>query len=334
MTSIHTPGEATGTATVRPGWRARLAARANNWRAGHRRRNGRTAQPVVWHTRRRSLPRQAALWAAVGVAGAAGVAGWVRAAPDPADAYSETDRAAQAALWGAVAYRDAVALGRTPAVIAWEPTVGYVRVTVDRGDTAGCVQFGVAPLDRGFAYSGPAAPVACPPYPAAAPVAAPDVFATDPMRRYAERFTADWMAGRNVDLYAAPDVTLTPPAPQGDVDIDRVTARTVDDTRDVVVYGTAGGRDFALRLTVTSRDGKLEVADVRGGLSVQPGRTAGTLPTPPVTTTTGATSTTASSTTTTAGSAPSTSAPPVTLPATVTTAPADSIPPPPSGAGA
>lgn len=269
--------------------------------------------------RRAVLPRQAVAWAAIAAASGLSLAAWhrsgIRSTYTPP---AELDQGAAAALWAATAWRDTVGVTRTPTPVAWQPQAGYVRVTLDRNDSAGCVQVGVAVNPDGFALAGPAAPVACPPVDLAATITGADLAPGDPLYAWAARFTGDWLAGRDVSLYAAPKIALQPPAPHRQISIDRVTSRRLGGQLDVVVFAAADGAPVAVRLTVDDQTGRYLLLAVRGGLAVTPGRVVGTLIPPDPTTTTLA------ATTTTAVSAP----PPVTA-APAATPPASSTPPPP-----
>lgn len=276
--------------------------------------------------RRAVLPRQAVAWTAIVAAAGLSAAAWTRAGRQHTyTPPAETDQAAAAALWAATAWRDSTGLTRTPTPVRWDTQAGYVRVTLDRNDTQGCVQVGVAVNPGGFALAGPAAPVACPPIDAAATITGPDLNWGDPLRVWATRLAGDWLAGRDVSLYTAAGVALQPPPPRRQVAVDRVTSRQLDGQLDVVVFATADGLPVALRLTVDDRTGRYLLVDLRGGLPVTPGRTVATIIPPDPTTT----QPPATSSTTTTGAPVSTVPPPVTAAPDATTIP--SPPPPPPG---
>lgn len=305
-----------------------------SWRSANRhattmepRRRPSKVMPAVHRMRRAARPGQTVAWTAIAAAVGLSVVAVSRSGSDPAtNLPPEADRPAQAALWAATAWRDSVALGRTPIPVAWETTPGYVRVTLDRGDPAGCVQIGVT-TDGRFALAGPAAPIACPTPLAAATVEGVELAVNDPLARWTRQLAVDWLTGADIGLYLAPGVRLDPPPGYRTVDIDRVTSRQVDGRADVVAHGTADGLPVAVRLTVADRDGKYELVDVTGGLSATGGRTAGTLPTPTIPTTTSTSTSTSTTVATTTTGAP----PPVTVSPTASTI--DPPPPPPAAAG-
>lgn len=317
------------------GWlrtgRRRAAARLRAMWRWMRRGPRDTPMPAVYRSRRLAAPRQTVVW--TGVAGAV-LLGLLsaysasRKARPPAPV--EVDRGAAAASWAAAAWRDSAALGQTPMPVAVvNEGGGYWRVTLDRGNQAGCVQLGVIDRPGGYRLAGEhPAPVPCPPVQAAPAYVGDD--AVGELRGYVQRFLADYLAGQPLDVWAAPGVTLTPPASASTYKIEAIKARTADNrehgqVQDVTVTLTAdqgaGDTRLAVRVLVKYRSGKPEVVDVKGGAFVED-VTPRTLPIPTVTTTTAA----ATTTTTTVR-------PPVTTAPDATTTPSTS-PAPPAGAGA